>query len=528
MELRDFLAIIRKRWTVIVATGMAGLVLSLAVSLTATPIYTASTQLYVSVQGSTSTSEMLQGANFSRQQVASYTSLVNSPYVLNAVVDDLALGVDVGELAERVSASSPLDTSLINIAVTDQSPALAAAIANAIAAEFRDVVAELETPSGGGTSPVKLTIVREAAAPTAPSAPNVRFNALLGILGGIALGLGAAVLRDVLDTRVRGESTIAQVTDAAIVGVIAYDESATETPLIVQSAPNSPRAEAFRRLRTNVQFLDLTERPSTIVLTSSLPGEGKSTTTLNLGIALADAGTRVAIVDADLRRPTIGKHLGLETSAGLTTVLIGKASLDEVLQPWGNGNLFVLPSGQIPPNPSELLGSAAMGKLLEDLSGKFDLVLVDTPPLLPVTDAAILAKRTGGAMVVVGAGRVNRAQLREALGALATVGAHILGVVVNREPRKPGDVYNYYRYSEESNPSVGGSGRPARPFGSAKSKAAPIEAHIPASRKEPGGTDATGRPLDSPDLWTPTGASPTVSPRSTTRPQHTRATRGRR
>ena len=198
-----------------------------------------------------------------------------------------------------------------------------------------------------------------------------------------------------------------------------------------------------------------------MVVTSSLPGEGKSTTTINLAIALADAGSRVALVDADLRRPSVSKYLGIEGKVGLTTVLIGRATLDDVVQPWGNGKLHVLPSGQIPPNPSELLGSKAMAQVLTQLAAKYDVVLIDTPPLLPVTDAAILARLTSGALVVVSADKLHRNQLRESLGSLETVGARILGIVLNRVARKPSDAYTYYDYTPDGSESTNGS-NPAR------------------------------------------------------------------
>jgi capsular exopolysaccharide synthesis family protein len=207
-----------------------------------------------------------------------------------------------------------------------------------------------------------------------------------------------------------------------------------------------------------LQFLELADRPKTIVVTSCLPGEGKSTTAINLAITLADAGSRVALVDADLRRPSIAEYMGLEGEVGLTTVLIGRADLKDAIQSWGKGSLHVLPSGQVPPNPSELLGSRSMANLLEELSSQYDIVLIDTPPLLPVTDAAILAKTTGGALVVASADTLHRQQLTDGLGALEDVGARVLGVVLNRLERKQTDAYSYYDYTAEPANEAGGKG----------------------------------------------------------------------
>lgn len=498
VELQDYLTILRKRWLSILLITLVATGAAVGVTLTMTPQYQATTQLYVSVQGQASTSDLLQGANYSRQQVTSYVQFVTSPKVLGPVIDSMGLAERAETLARDVSATSPLNSSLINITVTDPSPALAAAKANAIGQQFRDFVGTLETPPSGGDSTVKVSVVRDAAAPEAPSSPKLKLNVPLGLLVGLALGVGLAVLREVLDTRVRSAQDVARVTDTSIVGTIAFDDDTPNHPLIVQSDPHSQRAEAMRRLRTNIQFLNVNERPQSIVVTSALPGEGKSTTVANLAIALADTGTRVALVDADLRRPTLARTMGVEGAVGLTTVLIGRAELSEVIQPWGNGYLHVLPAGQVPPNPSELLGSLAMARLLDQLTSAYDVVLVDTPPLLPVTDAAILAKLTAGAIVVVGADKLHRNQLGEALESLERVGAPVLGIVLNRQRRKQSDGYDYYEYR-----STNGSSSTRR----RRSSRADEGVHVPRSAAAAGARPAAdGAP-------TPTRVSTGVVPR---------------
>lgn len=446
MELQDYIKILRARWVSITVITVLATVAGLAFSLVTTPTYEARAQVFVSVRTGGSTNDLLQGSSFTQKQVKSYTDLVTSPRVLTPVIEHLNLATTPDELAKSISASSPLDTVLINITATDEDPQIASDIANATADSLATQVTELEKPDDDA-SPVKISPVRLATAPTEPSAPNTKLNLALGMLVGLALGVGIAVLREVLDTGIRTEAHIRQVSDSSIIGKIDYDEDAPDHPLIVQSHPQSLRAEAFRRLRTNLQFLDVAGRPRTIVITSSLPGEGKSTTSINLAITLADAGARVILVDADLRRPSVAPYMGIEGNVGLTTVLIGRASVEDVVQPWGNGNLHVLPSGQIPPNPSELLGSTSMANLLESLSNTYDMVLIDTPPLLPVTDAAVLSRITGGALVVVGANSVTRQQLGESMRALETVGARVLGLVVNRLTHKKGQGYAYYDYA---------------------------------------------------------------------------------
>ena len=443
MELRDYLVILRKRWMSIAIITALVTGAAVAWSLVATPLYTARAQVFVSVRTGDSVSDLVQGSSFTQRQVKSYTDLVTSPRVLIPVIEELDLATTPDELAKSIGASSPIDTVLINITATHADPQIASDIANATADSLAVQVTELEQPEDG-ESPVEISTVRNATAPVEPSAPNKRLNVALGFILGLAIGFGLAVLREVLDTRVRTAEDIRQVTDSSVMAAMAHDDEASEHPLIVHSAPHSIRAEAFRRLRTNLQFLDVADRLESIVVTSSLPGEGKSTTAINLAITLADAGSRVALVDADLRRPSVAEYMGIEGRAGLTTVLIGKAGLDDVIQPWGDGKLHVLTSGQVPPNPSEMIGSHAMAWLLGELVKRYDVVVIDTPPLLPVTDAAILARLTGGALVVAAANRVHRADLADAIGSLEAVGARVLGIVMNRLARTQTDAYSYY------------------------------------------------------------------------------------
>ncbi|MBD8079771.1 polysaccharide biosynthesis tyrosine autokinase [Cellulosimicrobium arenosum] len=502
MELRDYVNIIVKRWPVAVVVALTGVLLAGAVSLAATPTYSARSQVYVSVQGSDSTTDLLQGSNFTVRQVKSYTELVSTPRVLDPVIEELGLADDAASLAERVGAESPLDTSLINVTATDESPRLAADVANAVAGSLADVVAELETPAAGGDSPVQISTVRTATVPQSPSSPNLRLNLALGLVVGLALGIGLAVLRELLDTRIRSAADVEAVASAPVLGIIGYEEDAPDHPLIVQESPQALRAEAFRRLRTNLQFLELDQRARTFVMTSALAGEGKTTTSINLAITLADAGQRVVLVDADLRRPSVAKYMGIEGSVGLTTVLIGRVALEDAVQPWGSGTLDVVAAGQVPPNPSELLGSEAMADLVERLGTDYDVVVIDSPPLLPVTDAAILARRSGGAILVTGAGTVHRQQVEGAVAALETVGARLLGVVANRVPLKGAGSgsygYSYYEYTS----------RPVQP---ARRRAEPAHGSRRSLRRLLR-TDRQAPPSSAPDGPAPADAAPAEMP----------------
>jgi non-specific protein-tyrosine kinase len=446
-------------WLLVGVGAAAGL------SLAQTPKYEATTQLFVAAK-STDVSGAYQGDLFSQQRVKSYADIVDSPPIATAVVKRLGLSMSATDLADEVSADARPDTVLLNIHVVDVQPARAQAIANAVSAEFTALASQLETPQGSTTSPVKVTVVKAAELPKSPVSPKTSRNIFLGAILGLLAGLGVAILRESLDTSVKHLDDLARELDVAPLGVVLYDPEAVKRPLIVHAAGQSSRAEAFRQLRTNLQFVDVDEAPRSILITSSVPEEGKSTTTANLAISLAQAGVRVCLVEGDLRRPRLVQYLGLEGSAGLTNVLIGKASLDDVLQPWGEGKLQVLACGPTPPNPSELLGAKSMAEVLRELEDRFDLVVIDAPPLLPVTDAAVLASQCSGALLVIRHGKTKKEQVRRAVEALRSVDANIYGVVLNMAPAKGPDAYYYgYAYRYDYKPSQPVELKPASPMG---------------------------------------------------------------
>ncbi|OUM41242.1 chromosome partitioning protein [Arthrobacter agilis] len=478
MELSDYLRILRRNWLLITVCAVVGLLLGAVASFAVRPTYTAQTKLFVATQSSGSVQDLQQGNTFTQARVQSYVETVTEPLVLQPVVDSLGLDMSSAELADKVSATADLNTVIITIAVEDTSPVQAAAIAQATADSLVDSVGGLESPAEGGNSPVNLTVITPAIAPAQPSAPNTLLNLALGLLVGLALGLGAAVLRTALDTKVRGESDLRRISDAPLLGGISFDADAQKKPLLTQAPTQSPRAESFRQIRTNLQFAHVSHKSKSVLVTSSLPGEGKSTTATNLALAIAQGGQSVVLVDADLRRPRVNEYLGLERNAGLTTVLIGRADLEDLLQPWGTDELYVLTAGQIPPNPSELLGSEAMKNLIARLEQKFDAVIIDAPPLLPVTDAAVLAQQVGGVVLVVGSSKVNLPNLQKSLQNLEMVNAELLGVVINLLPSKGPDAYAYNYYSYDSKVTLPEAEAPATTRSSPKSSRSDFDERI--------------------------------------------------
>ncbi|HLO02844.1 MAG TPA: CpsD/CapB family tyrosine-protein kinase [Symbiobacteriaceae bacterium] len=229
----------------------------------------------------------------------------------------------------------------------------------------------------------------------------------------------------------------------------------TISPVVItHHDPGAIASEAYRVLRTNLQFMGLDKPVKTILVTSATPTEGKTTTAINLAVAFAQTGAKVLLIDADLRRPTVAKVLGLDNWTGLTPALISQEGPENFVQVTGITGLTVLSSGPIPPNPAELLGSGRMERLLEHVAEAFDVVIIDTPPLLAVTDAAVLAPKVDGVLMVVRAGEVERAKVLRAKEALTAVKANLLGVVLTDVTTKDGEGYYYY-YSSDGQGAVG-------------------------------------------------------------------------
>ena len=442
MELQDYWRAIRRRWLIVLACLGAVLAVAAVLTWTTTPQYSSTARLFISTSQSDENSAYT-GNLFATQRVASYADLTGSNQLAERVADRLGPDADAGELGTVVTASVVPETVILEISATDADPERAAAIAQAYAEELQLLVEELETPKGRADAVIKATIVDGAQVSNAAVSPQPMRNLdLAGVLG-LLLGVGLAVARELLDTSVKSPEDVASVVSAPILGNIFSDDDAKRAPAEVLATAN-PWAEAFRVLRTNMQYIEVDHEQKTFVMTSSLPGEGKTTAAVNTAVTLSQAGHRVALVECDLRRPLVAERLELDGAIGTTSVLIGKVDLEDAIQRYADTELDVLTCGPIPPNPSELLQSNAMEKLLSDLRSRYDIVILDAPPLLPVTDAALLAARTDGAIVVVRYGRTTRDQLSHAVERLESVDAAALGIVINMTPaRKSSSGYGY-------------------------------------------------------------------------------------
>ncbi|BDV29759.1 polysaccharide biosynthesis tyrosine autokinase [Microbacterium terricola] len=455
MELRDYLRILRAHWLGIVLLTVLGAAIAYGWSSLQPRVYTASASGYVaSTTAGTDTGSSLVGDQLARAKVTSYVDIGSWRSVAEYAIDDLGLDTTPEALVTRVDVSNPLDTVIIQVKASAGSPEEARDLAESWTRGMLAEIDQIEGDGSAGSAAITLIPGDSARLPSSPSSPNTRLDIALGALIGLALGIGYAVIRHVLDRRVRNPRDIERETGTAVVGSLPLEkELSQERRLLTFDGPaqnqnSSAGTEALRELRTNLQFMDVDNPPRIIVVSSPLPGDGKSTTSANLALSLAAAGQRVVLVDADLRRPVVSSLFGLPEGAGLTDVLAGRAKLADVLQPVGaTGNLSVLSAGRIPPNPSEVLGSQRMRELLRTF-GAGATVIIDSPPTIPVTDAAVLSTSADGVLLVVSAGRTTYEMLQKALDNIAKANGRVLGVVLNKVPKRgAGAAYYGYQYN---------------------------------------------------------------------------------
>lgn len=447
MDLQSYLRVLRGYWRSIVTLSLLGIILAGAVSLVQDPSYSGSASIFVAVESGGSAGELSQGASYAEQQVQSYARVATTSVVLQPVIDRLGLDETSGDLAERLSVSPHTGTSIIQVTAEDDDADEAAVLANSVAASLTAVIENLSPAGPSGDRLVKATVIEPAIAPDTPTSPRPLLYLILGALLGVLAGVGQAFLRSVLDTRVRNVADLAEITDVPLLGSVGRGDGRDGH---VQAWAN---AEAYRRLRTNVGFTGLGgERKPSIVITSALSGEGKTQTAVNLAKVLAQAGESVLLIDADLRRPMAATRLDVDGAFGLSDVLTSRIDLSDALLRIGDDTLDLLPAGTIPPNPSELLGSTRMATLLEWAEEHYDHVVLDSPPVLPVTDATVLAATTGGVILVARHGVVTRPELSNALDLLEAGSARVLGVVLNDMPATTSGSYQSY-YSSKNSPT---------------------------------------------------------------------------
>ena len=446
MDLVSLGAAIRRSWWLIALVAVICVGAAAAYTTQQQPTYASHTQLFVAAQAPRSDlQDTYQGGLFTTGRVQSYARIASSPIVTTPVIEELGLRTTPTALGKRITAIAPPETVLVDITVKDSTAEGAQRIARSVAGKFATAIQSLERPAPNrkGNPPVRLSVSLPATHPSGRIAPRTTVNLVAGMALGLLLGLAAALLRARVDTRITSAARLPSVPGAVLLGTLPVDPDAVAGPVVSLRNTDPARAEALRRLRTNLRFLDPDDPPRTIVITSATEGEGRTTVAIGLAMALADAGTDVVLIEGDLRAPVFGERLGLLPTEGVAGHLVGSTPVDEQLQGWpagsSGGRLRVLTAGTVPPNPSELLGSGRMRELLVTLKEHADIVIIDAPALLPVTDAAVLASQCDGVVVVARMGRVTQPQMARALQALGHVHARVLGFVANAAPKADGD-----------------------------------------------------------------------------------------
>ncbi len=449
MSLGDYLASIWRNWLVIVVLALLGGGAAYVYSSSLPDTYRSTTATLVTSDRGTTASDLVQGSNYIGNLVGTYVLLAESEVVLQPVIDELGLDTTPEQLAGTISASSPLDSLIIEIAVTSKSPTLARDIADATVRSLTNVVENQVSPTtDDGTSTVRLTTIRSATEPRYPVAPNTRLDTLMGVAVGLLLGVAFAIIRTLLWHTVRSSADIARITTAPIVGEIVTTRKDQTLPGSILRDHMGIEAESMRSFAANLSFLTMGDELRSLVVTSAAPQESKSSVASSLALILAESGKRVLLVDADLRHPSLGELTQLDSTIGLTNVLMGEVPLDVAAQRWGFDNLHVLTAGSIPPNPSQLLASKLMRTFIADARHEYDIVIVDSAPLLSVTDAKWLANMTDGALLVTRYKRTSSRSLRKVVESMEASSVNVLGVVLTRLPRRVRSRYGDSHYGD--------------------------------------------------------------------------------
>ena len=453
MDLRGYLRAMRKSWWLILIMLALGASGGEFLNVRATPLYQSEVTFYVSTPTEAAGGNAYQANQYALSKIGSYTRLATSDRLAGMIIAKTGLDMTTPAVAGELSATSSLNTVLVTVYVTDPSSDRSLVIARAVASEFGTLVDDLDNRNVQGSvggSTVVLNVISGPTQHKTPVSPKTRANLTLGVIAGLLVGLALALLRSLLDTTLRSLDDLRHASLLPVLGSLTYDSTAKKSPILVGEKVRSNRAEMFRQLRTNLQFMDVDNPVSVLVVTSSVSSEGKSTTATNLAMVYAETGRRVLLVEADMRKPQIAEYLGLDRAVGLSDILAGHLDVQQVMQQWGTDGLQVLLCGSIPPNPSELLGSQNMVNLIERLRGLFDILVVDTPPLLPVTDGAVASTWADGVVLVVRAGRTSRTQVAASLDALATVDARVLGTVLSMGRSKATvGADAYYSYDQQ-------------------------------------------------------------------------------
>jgi capsular exopolysaccharide synthesis family protein len=452
MDLIGYVRVLRRRlWMIVICPIIAALAAGI-VSLALPPVYEAHVSLYVRLSQPLTSSDPTAAALTSDQILRTYASLVTERPLLDSVISELGLKISSEALAQEIKVTPVANTTKLDVAVDDTNPAVARDVANRIVAALIAEVKQIqqqETQVPNARSGDNLVVVSPAIAPDKPVSPNKTLNVAIAFAAGLLVALGIAFLLDYLDQSIKSDEELTERLGLISIGHIAFAPTGKgRRAELVALDTHSPASEAYRALRTSLMFSTIDQELKTLVVTSAAPGEGKSRTAANLAIVLAEAGHKTLLIDADFRRPSLHKIFGRIRNVGLSNLILQDVAENEAIAAVEQvPNLWLVTSGPIPPNPSELLGSGRIRELMARLRSSFTYVILDTPPVNAVTDAAILAAAANGTILVVEQGVTTFPALGHAKQLLDRVGAHTIGVVMNKVRASAGSYsYEYGNY----------------------------------------------------------------------------------
>ncbi|MGN8026978.1 polysaccharide biosynthesis tyrosine autokinase [Microbacterium sp. 22242] len=461
MTVLDLITLIRRGWKYLFLGVVLGALAGFGYGLVATPVYSSQATGFIAATGTS----VVAGSDEAVARAGAYMPLIDSSQVRDEIAKDA--GVPASELHGTLSARVVPGSTLVEVTANASDPRSALKLANGALHALAKVVAHIEEVAGAAATPapgtpttattgtpatattgaatdgIAIVPMDEAVAPTRPSAPNKPLAIGLGALAGLVFGLIVMLLRRALDVRVRAHTDIPALVGTGVLGRVPKLDRRRRGKK--DALARAVAHEAYRQIRTGLRFSSVDQEVRVVMVTSANLGEGKSEVARSLARALAESGQRTLVIDGDLRRPTVATGFEIDGAVGLSEVLSGQVPVASAIQRTADPNLFVLPAGGIPPNPSEMLGSSALQHLLAELRRDFYIV-VDAPPVLPVTDASVLSTVVDGLVFVVAMGRTRRSEVVETRTLLAQTRARILGVVLNMVSLRGGDNgYGYYQ-----------------------------------------------------------------------------------
>ncbi len=473
MDVSELLAIIRKRvWIILTVTILAGVISAIISYFFMTPIYQASTQILVNnSEKNQENGYRITDIDRDLKLVETYSVIIKSPRIMDLVLQQLGLTTSLDSLTDKVSVSRVKNSQVISITVQDKNHEQAVKIANTIAEVFRQQIFTIMNVDN-----VQILAIAKIENDLAPVKPKPLINIVIAVFVGMMISTIIVFLLEYFDKYFHSEREVERILRLSVLGSIPvnleshprFEKKSLRQKHIQQAEqevavsrmdkhqnkivrgnyrkletvmdPSSAISEAYRTLRTNIQFCSVDREIRTLLVTNSGPGKGKPTTIANLAIILAQTGKRVLLIDADMRHPNTHLFFRLSNEMGLSNLLARQDQFEEVIQETFIQGLYLLPSGPIPPNPAELLSSQRISEVLQNAKHTFDYILIDTPPVVPVTDAQVLATKVDGVLLVIHAGKTDKVTAKKAKILLEKVYSNILGVILN-DPKKEADGY---------------------------------------------------------------------------------------